>query len=126
LTDYWLVRSSDGGVSWRETRVSAPFDLDSAPNAGGYFLGDYQSLQSRGAVFVPFFVKTNSGNANNRTDVFAVSAASAAATAMQAGEATSAQSASRTSAEITPEFRARVDANLARVLRRRIPTMRTP
>jgi hypothetical protein len=126
LTDYWLIRSSDGGVSWRETRVSEPFDLDSAPNAGGYFLGDYQSLQSRGAVFVPFFVRTNGGNANNRTDVFIVPAASAAASAMQAGETASAQSATRTSADITPEFRARVDANLARVLRRRIPTMRTP
>jgi BNR repeat-like domain len=73
LTDYWLANSRDGGATWAETRVSPAFDLANAPvSAGrGYFLGDYQGLVASGNVFVPLFVRTNSGNTANRTDVFA-------------------------------------------------------
>ena len=67
-TDTWLTRSHDG-TTWRESRVSAPFDLSSAPQAGGLFLGDYQGLTSIGSVFVPFFLKTT-GQPDNRDDVF--------------------------------------------------------
>lgn len=67
-TDLWLTRSPDGNT-WRESRVTAPFDLSTAPFAGGLFLGDYQGLASIGPVFVPFFVKTT-GDLNNRNDVF--------------------------------------------------------
>lgn len=73
LTDYWLATSSDG-IHWSESRVSEPFDLSTAPFAGGYFLGDYQGLVSSSNIFIPFFVKTNSGNFGNRTDVFAAPA----------------------------------------------------
>lgn len=83
LTDYWLARSSDGGVTWTETRVATSFDATTAPQAGGaYFLGDYQALVSRNNVFVPFFVKTT-GNLSNRTDVFAAPAVSVTAAAGQ-------------------------------------------
>ncbi|GLU33058.1 hypothetical protein Busp01_29000 [Trinickia caryophylli] len=47
-----------------------PFDMKFAPVAGGYFLGDYDGLDTRGTSFLPFFVKTNS-NTTNRTDVVA-------------------------------------------------------
>lgn len=67
-TDTWLTRSRDGST-WRESRVSDPFDLSSAPLAGGLFLGDYQGITSLGPVFVPFFVKTT-GQTDNRNDVF--------------------------------------------------------
>ncbi|GAB3359700.1 sialidase family protein [Lysobacter tyrosinilyticus] len=81
LTDYWLAKSSDGGVTWTETRVAVSFDLTTAPQAGGaYFLGDYQALASRSNVFVPFFVKTT-GDLTNRTDVFAAPAISVTAAA---------------------------------------------
>jgi hypothetical protein len=71
LTDYWLASSRDG-VTWAETRVSASFDLTTAPvSAGrGYFLGDYQGLIASTNTFVPLFVRTNNGNVANRTDVF--------------------------------------------------------
>ena len=69
-TDIWLTRSSDG-VTWRETHVSGPFDLSIAPVDDGLFVGDYQALTSIGAVFVPFYVQTNTGNLANRTEVFA-------------------------------------------------------
>ncbi|MEP6633404.1 MAG: sialidase family protein [Luteimonas sp.] len=79
MTDYWLARSSDGGLTWSENRVSEAFDLTTAPltnapGTGGYFLGDYQSLISRNGVFVPFYAKANSGDLANRTDIFAAPA----------------------------------------------------
>jgi hypothetical protein len=69
LTDTWLTRSNDG-LSWRESRVTASFDLSRAPVARGYFIGDYQGLTSIGPIFVPFFAKSGGGNAN-RNDVYA-------------------------------------------------------
>lgn len=73
LTDYWLARSHNG-ITWEESRVSEPFDLATAPNARGYFLGDYQGLTSVNNIFIPFFVKANSGDFSNRTDVFSAPA----------------------------------------------------
>jgi hypothetical protein len=67
-TDLWLTRSGDG-VTWRENHVTATFELDRAPSAGGLFLGDYQGLVSVGPIFVPYFVKTNNGS-KNRDDVY--------------------------------------------------------
>ena len=75
-TDYWLAKSTDGGVSWSETHIATAFDLSTAPQAGGaYFLGDYQALISRNNTFIPFFVKTT-GDLSNRTDVYAAPAVS--------------------------------------------------
>lgn len=69
FADYWLARSVDG-VSWTETRVAGPFDLATAPQAGGaYFLGDYMGLVSSGTTFLPFYTRTT-GALDNRTDVF--------------------------------------------------------
>jgi BNR/Asp-box repeat len=69
-TDTWLVRSRDG-VTWRESRVSKPFDMAKAPVAGGLFVGDYQGLVSIGPIFIPFFAKTTAGaDTSNRNDVF--------------------------------------------------------
>jgi hypothetical protein len=73
-TDYWIVRCHSActdGSNWSETHVAGSFDEETAPLAGGYFLGDYEGLTSIGNTFVPFFVQTNSGNTANRTDVFA-------------------------------------------------------
>jgi hypothetical protein len=73
LADYWLATSSDGGT-WSESRITEAFDLATAPVAGGYFMGDYQGLVSSYNVFIPFFVKANSGDFSNRTDVFSAPA----------------------------------------------------
>jgi hypothetical protein len=72
-TDYWIVHSHDGGATWSENHVAGPFDIETAPVAQGYFLGDYEGLASAGNAFVPFFIQTNSGNTLNRTDAFATS-----------------------------------------------------
>jgi hypothetical protein len=71
-TDIWRTTSTNGGQSFGgEVQVAGPFDMRTAPNAEGFFVGDYQGLDTRGTAFVPFFVQTNSGNTTNRTDVFA-------------------------------------------------------
>lgn len=68
LTSTWLLVSQNGGRTFSESRVAAPFDMRTAPFAGGFFVGDYEGLT---ATLMPFFVKANSGNVTNRTDVFA-------------------------------------------------------
>ena len=60
-TDYWATFSSDGGATFSATpeHVAGPFDLMSAPVARGFFLGDYEGLQSTGSAFIALFVTTN-------------------------------------------------------------------
>jgi hypothetical protein len=45
------------------------FDIEQAPVARGYFLGDYEGLTSAGATFMPFFVQAETAPANP-TDAF--------------------------------------------------------
>ena len=46
------------------------FDMRTAPDALGYFVGDYAGLDHAGSVFDPTWVAANDGNLANRTDVF--------------------------------------------------------
>jgi BNR/Asp-box repeat. len=67
LADYWLAHSRDG-VNWTEVHVAGPFDLQTAPFAGGYFLGDYMGLASASGAFLALHVCTT-GDPANPTDV---------------------------------------------------------
>jgi len=70
-TDYWYTSSTNGGASFGdETHLGGPFDMLTAPNAVGFFTGDYEGLGVSGTTFYPFVVLANSGNAKNPTDVF--------------------------------------------------------
>lgn len=70
-TDYWFKSSTNHGAAFgNEIHLAGSFDMLTAPNAGGFFTGDYQGLGNTGATFHPFFVQANSGNTSNRTDVF--------------------------------------------------------
>ena len=90
-TDTWLLRSANDGASWTEERIGngepgvitpgdgrGSFDMTTAPDALGYFVGDYAGLDFAGAGsrpgFKPFQVRANSGDLANRTDVFATTA----------------------------------------------------
>jgi len=78
-TDYWIVHSHDGGATWTEDHLAGPFDMHQAPYARGYFIGDYQGLDSQGSVFRPLFTLTNPGPDtafpnSNPTDEFISSA----------------------------------------------------
>jgi hypothetical protein len=71
-TDFWVAHSHDGGASFPdESRLTSDsFDMRTAPDAGGYFVGDYTGLDHFGTTFHPAWVAANDGNTANRTDVF--------------------------------------------------------
>jgi hypothetical protein len=47
--------------------LDGPFNNLAAPDAGGYFLGDYQGLVANPSGFIPFYVKTNCSDGNATT-----------------------------------------------------------
>lgn len=63
-TDVWLTRSTDGGSNWEEQHVTGPFDMKLAPNARGFFLGDYMGLEAIGNDLLGFFATTQGDSAN--------------------------------------------------------------
>jgi hypothetical protein len=69
LVTQWLATSSDGGTTFTETLIGAPFNIQLAPLVDGpaWFLGDYQGLAAAGNAFVPFFVAISQGGPS---DVF--------------------------------------------------------
>jgi hypothetical protein len=76
-TDYWFVHchattaDCTNPSNWvGETHVAGPFDMETAPDAQGYFVGDYEGLTWAGNGFVALFGMANDGNLANRTDIF--------------------------------------------------------
>jgi hypothetical protein len=63
-TDVWLTQSTDGGATWQEQHVTGPFDMKQAPNARGYFLGDYMGLEAIGNDLLAFYATTQGDSAN--------------------------------------------------------------
>ena len=59
----WLATSTDGGQSWREVALGGSFDLRLAPDAEGWFLGDYTGLVHDGAGFVAAYDSAVDGGA---------------------------------------------------------------
>jgi hypothetical protein len=65
MTAEWFTASTDGGRTWSTSRrVTPTFDQAAAAQAGGYFLGDYQALDSAGTSFQPFFAANLAIQAN--------------------------------------------------------------
>lgn len=59
VTSTWLLRSGDGGRTWRETKVGEDFDIATAPQLSqGPFVGDYNGMGVAGGAFHPFFTVT--------------------------------------------------------------------
>ncbi|MDQ4504564.1 sialidase family protein [Sinomonas sp. ASV322] len=68
-TDYWFTSSPAGGAAFgNETHLYGPFDMLTAPNARGFFVGDYEGLAASGGSFASLSVRANDGNTANRTD----------------------------------------------------------
>jgi hypothetical protein len=69
-TDQWFIHChptsdcTDPG-NWAENHVYGPFDIENAPVAGGYFLGDYEGLDSIGTTFESFFSATTATDKDN-------------------------------------------------------------
>lgn len=64
-TTFWRATSTDGGATWTDAPGGGPFDLRLAPDAEGWFLGDYTGLVARGGGFVALF-----GMSGASTDLF--------------------------------------------------------
>jgi ABC-type proline/glycine betaine transport system, ATPase component len=75
-TTVFLAHSHDAGATWNEQQLGGPFDMEQAPFARGYFLGDYQGLVAVNRDFLAFFARTT-GTANS-ADVVAVRASAPA------------------------------------------------
>jgi hypothetical protein len=69
-TDVFLTHSHTAGTTWSEQHIGGPFDMEKAPFARGYFLGDYQGLTAIGKDFLAFFSQSTA--ANSSADVVAV------------------------------------------------------
>ena len=71
-TDYWATTARDGNAAFSPRRrlTQRSFDMRTAPDALGFFVGDYEGLTNTGNNFLPVFVTANNGNTTNRTDVF--------------------------------------------------------
>ena len=117
-TDYWIALSIDA-LNFRESHLSGPFDLNTAPEAGGLFLGDYQALTSDGTDFLPFFVQTDSDDLTNRTDVF-IGFGRMLPTA-QARPSTESVALVAPPVHVTPEWRRRMQAGVLLRLEQRMP-----
>ena len=51
-TDTWFTRSTDGGRTWSEERVTpTSFDMRTAPVARGFFTGDYEGITALGGDY---------------------------------------------------------------------------
>jgi hypothetical protein len=74
-TDVWLTQSTNGGQTWTEQHVTGPFDMKAAPNARGWFLGDYMGLEpiSADGDLTAFFATTQ-GEAAPAANVFSLRA----------------------------------------------------
>jgi hypothetical protein len=72
VTDYWIVRSRDRGATFdrRERMTSTSFDMRLAPNAGGFFVGDYAGLDNSVNQFHAIYAITTP-TAGNPTDMIA-------------------------------------------------------
>ena len=69
-TDYWLVHCHPPGCqnagNWHDEKrlTDTSFDMRQAPDAGGFFTGDYEGLASAGNAFTPFFSQTHGTDPN--------------------------------------------------------------
>lgn len=120
--DVWFARSGDGGATWTEQRIGASFDLSFAPNANGFFVGDYQGLIDAGGVFVAFYGKANDGDVENRTDIVSAPMPYLPPVAIATASAATKRAALRERGapldfKPGPRLRQRVDANLRKRLR---------
>jgi hypothetical protein len=70
-TDVWLTLSDDDGATWTEQQLYGPFDMENAPVARGWFLGDYQGMAAAGDDLITFF---SVATTDDQSDVIAIRA----------------------------------------------------
>jgi hypothetical protein len=70
-TDVWLTLSHDGGATWTEQHLYGSFNMENAPVARGWFLGDYQGMAAIGDDLITFFSVATS---DDQSDIIAIRA----------------------------------------------------
>jgi len=70
-TDVWLTLSYDGGATWADQHLYGSFDMENAPVARGWFLGDYQGMAALGNDLITFF---SVATTNDQSDIIAIRA----------------------------------------------------
>jgi hypothetical protein len=106
-----LATSSDQNV-WFESEIESAFNLNLAPFARGYFLGDYFGLTSRNGAFEALYMRTIGSNPNNRTEGVFASIPEGTLKSAAASDSSVRESA----IAISPGFRQRVNANIERMI----------
>jgi hypothetical protein len=96
-TDYWISHADSNftnPTSWSaENRLTASsFNMENAPVAGGYFVGDYEGLAAAGQSFYALFAQAGASNKTDRSNMFFRDPPPAAA-APSAGTSASAETA---------------------------------
>ena len=114
LAARWLATSRDG-LSWTDTVVWNPFDMASAPNARGLFLGDCMGLVSSGNRFLPLVVLSGT-DLSNRNDAYLLPVTPGTTPAAVASTV-----AAPVQALSEAEFQARRNAITQRVMAQRLP-----
>ncbi len=113
LVDAWLATSKDG-ATWSERHLAGPIDLTLAPQVeGGLFVGDYHGLAHAGNGFVALIARANR-DPDNRSDIVAITVHGPAPATKATYRAPPAPSVA-----MTPQWQARIDASVAKTLRRR-------
>jgi hypothetical protein len=71
-TDQWATVSRDPSKPFaqRQRLTRRPFDMRTAPDANGFFVGDYEGLAATSRDFTSVFAVANNGILTNPTDVF--------------------------------------------------------
>jgi hypothetical protein len=71
LVDTWMARSSDGGTSWTNFRVSEVSTNFDYAFRNGIFIGDYNGVAVNSKLAFPFWADARNATADNRhSDVF--------------------------------------------------------
>jgi hypothetical protein len=85
----------------------------SAPNARGFFVGDYEGLATIGTVFRPFFVESNCTSFNASTGAFGAGDPACAAASSTSAATTNTNPTDVFTTTVTPKEHARGRAPLA-------------
>jgi hypothetical protein len=73
LADHWLAycRSDCAqAAGWQEAHIAGPFDMQRAPYARGFFVGDYMGLAGQGQSFRVLYAQTTAPGAQDITAAY--------------------------------------------------------
>ena len=68
--DIWLATSRNGSSPWHAAHVAGSFDMRTAADSGGYFVGDYVGLQAAASGFAALYVAARPLATVGPSDVF--------------------------------------------------------